>query len=253
MARRAVSRTAHRRRLFWALWIALGIHWVVLLGLQLIPPADPPAAMVFSLQVDLLEREGGHTADPTGGALPTLTTQAVDHDPVLEPLRVNNALITTRTSDVRITSQALDHPTAVSLAPERAVDDAQYRDSSELITSRSRRLQPDERATPAGLYGERWRRLMEQLGVQYFPDEARQRRISGRLTLDVAIRADGHLHSIQLLESSGSPLLDQAARRTVLSAAPFEPFPEELRRDYDVLHILRSWEFDFDNPAHGRN
>ncbi len=253
MVRPARLRATHRRRLFWALWIALGIHWVLLLGLQLIPPADPPTAMVFSLQVDLLEREGGHTADPSGGALPTLATQAVNRDPLLAPLTVSEALLTARSSDVQATSQALDYPAAASLAPEPAVDDAQYRDSLELITSRSRRLQPDERATPAGLYGERWRRLMEQLGVQHFPDEARQRRLSGRLTLDVAIRADGSLHSIQLLESSGSPLLDQVARDTVLSAAPFEPFPEELSRDYDVLHILRSWEFDFGNPEQDRN
>ena len=242
----------NRRRLSWALLIALAVHLLALVALQWVPPAHPPTAVVFSLQVDLIEREGGHEADPSGGTLPTLATQAAQRAPLPDPVLINEALVTAR-SEVQITSQTLDQPTLTALAPELAFDDVQYRDQPALITSRSRRLQPDERATPAGLYGERWRRLMEQLGVRYFPEEARQRRISGRLTLDVAIRADGQLHSIQLLESSGSPLLDQAARQTVLSAAPFEPFPEELRRDYDVLHILRSWEFDVGPPADGRN
>lgn len=242
----------NRRRLLWALLIALSLHLLLLFALQVIPPANPPTAVVFSLQVDLIEREGGNTADPSGGTLPTLATQAAQREPLSEPVLINETLLTAR-SEVQMATHTLDQPTLTALAPELAFDDVQYRDQPALITSRSRRLQPDERATPAGLYGERWRRLMEQLGVRYFPEEARQRRLSGRLTLDVAIRADGHLHSIQLLESSGSPLLDQAARQTVLSAAPFEPFPEDLRRDYDVLHILRSWEFDVGPPADRHN
>ena len=76
------------------------------------------------------------------------------------------------------------------------------------------------------------------------PPEAKAQGLTGQLTLDVAVRSDGTLLSITLLQSSGSALLDNTARRIVMLAAPFEPFPESLRQRYDILHIVRTWEFD---------
>lgn len=255
MARLYSLTMINRRRLFRALLAAFGIHLVVLFGLHFTLPANPPDTMAFSLQVALVEQEGGTPDDP-GGSLPTVQPQAASRTPALDPPITSDALFTTR-ADTRAAPETTEPSDLPRSDFNPAADADPYNTTrpgeQNPATSRSTRLQPDERATPAGLYGERWRRLMEHLGARYFPDEARQRRLSGRLTLDVAIRADGSLHSIQLLESSGHPLLDEAARRTVLSAAPFEPFPDELRRDYDVLHILRSWEFDFGGASRPRN
>ena len=37
--------------------------------------------------------------------------------------------------------------------------------------------------------------------------------------------------------------LDQAAMEILRMAAPFEPFPEALRNDYDVLRFAYEWRF----------
>jgi protein TonB len=38
--------------------------------------------------------------------------------------------------------------------------------------------------------------------------------------------------------------LDDAAIRIVRMAAPFAPFPPELRKDVDRLEIIRTWKFE---------
>ena len=59
----------------------------------------------------------------------------------------------------------------------------------------------------------------------------------------VAILPDGSLKEVELLESSGHQVLDDAAIRIVRLAAPFAPFPDELRQTTDVLEIIRTWQF----------
>lgn len=92
-------------------------------------------------------------------------------------------------------------------------------------------------------YLDAWRTKVERIGNLNYPDEAKRRNISGNLLLDVAINADGSLNDVRLLRSSGYKMLDDAALRIVHLAAPFAPFSEEMRRDTDVLHITRNWEF----------
>jgi len=45
------------------------------------------------------------------------------------------------------------------------------------------------------------------------------------------------------MESSGSPVLDAAAERIIRLAAPFDPFPEEISLETDILEIVRTWRF----------
>jgi protein TonB len=59
----------------------------------------------------------------------------------------------------------------------------------------------------------------------------------------VAIRPDGSLKEVKLLETSGHRVLDDAAIHIVCLAAPFAPFPDELRQSTDVLEIIRTWQF----------
>jgi protein TonB len=92
-------------------------------------------------------------------------------------------------------------------------------------------------------YLDAWRAKVERIGNLNYPDEAKRRNISGSLLLDVAINADGSLSGVTLIRSSGSKVLDDAAMRIVHLAAPFSPFSDDMRRDTDVLHITRNWEF----------
>ena len=88
-----------------------------------------------------------------------------------------------------------------------------------------------------------WRRKIENIGNLNYPEEARKRKLYGSLRLMVAITPDGRLKDVELLESSGHKTLDEAALRIVRLAAPFAPFPDELRKTTDVLEIIRTWQF----------
>ncbi|MNM75442.1 Gram-negative bacterial tonB protein [compost metagenome] len=92
-------------------------------------------------------------------------------------------------------------------------------------------------------YKEEWRKKIERIGNLNYPDEARRQRIYGSLRLLVSINRDGSLYEVQVLESSGQPLLDQAAQRIVRLAAPFAPFTGDLS-DIDRLEIIRTWRFE---------
>jgi len=88
-----------------------------------------------------------------------------------------------------------------------------------------------------------WRRKIETIGNLNYPEEARRRKLYGSLRLMVAILPDGSLKEIEVLESSGHKVLDDAAIRIVRLAAPYAPFPDELRQSTDVLEIIRTWQF----------
>ncbi len=92
-------------------------------------------------------------------------------------------------------------------------------------------------------YLEEWRRSVEQVGNEHYPDEARSQGLTGVLSLEVAVAADGTLREIRPQSSSGHPALDRAATRIVRMAAPFPPFPDEIREDTDVLRFVYRWEF----------
>ena len=92
-------------------------------------------------------------------------------------------------------------------------------------------------------YLQAWRRKVETVGNLNYPEEARRDQLYGSLRLLVAIAPDGALKDVQVLDSSGYKVLDDAAIRIVRQAAPFAPFPEEMKRNTDVLEIIRTWQF----------
>jgi protein TonB len=76
-----------------------------------------------------------------------------------------------------------------------------------------------------------------------YPEVAAKKNFSGRLTMDVGIKADGSIHSIAVTRSSGHPALDEAAKNIVKMSAPFAPFSTELLKEVNVLVITRVWKF----------
>ncbi len=92
-------------------------------------------------------------------------------------------------------------------------------------------------------YLQSWRRKVETVGNLNYPEEARREQLYGSLRLMVSITPDGALKDVRILDSSGFKVLDDAAIRIVRQAAPFAPFPEEMRQSTDVLEIIRTWQF----------
>ena len=109
---------------------------------------------------------------------------------------------------------------------------------------RIRRLTSLSTASRAdAFYLNSWRRKIESIGNLNYPQEARKDKLYGSLRLMVAILADGSLKEVELLDSSGHKVLDDAAIRIVRLSAPYAPFPDELRKSTDVLEIIRTWQF----------
>lgn len=96
--------------------------------------------------------------------------------------------------------------------------------------------------TPAK-YMREWINRVERVGNLNYPDQARRKKLSGTLILDVVINSEGELIKTDLRQSSGHQILDDAAKRIVKLAAPYDAFPNKLRKEADVIHITRSWEF----------
>ncbi|MCG6872371.1 MAG: energy transducer TonB [Gammaproteobacteria bacterium] len=92
-------------------------------------------------------------------------------------------------------------------------------------------------------YMDAWRAKVERVGNLNYPAEAKQRNLTGNLMLDVAINPDGSVNEISVKRSSGVRILDEAAIRIVRLASPYAPFPEQIRKDVDILHITRTWQF----------
>jgi protein TonB len=83
---------------------------------------------------------------------------------------------------------------------------------------------------------------LERVGTLNFPDEARRRNLSGSVVLTVEIHRDGSLGGVDIIQSSGIPVLDQAAVQTVRLAVPFAELPHT-KDDPDILNITRTFRF----------
>lgn len=88
-----------------------------------------------------------------------------------------------------------------------------------------------------------WRKRLEAVGTLYYPEASLRYGIYGSLRLLVVIRHDGSLEEVRVLSSSGYAVLDEAAVKLVRMAAPYAPFPPELRATTDKLEIIRTWQF----------
>lgn len=91
-------------------------------------------------------------------------------------------------------------------------------------------------------YMRAWVARVERIGNLNYPEAARNGRIAGSLVMTVAVRRDGRVEGIDIIQPSGHAALDEGARRIVRLAEPFAPLPE-FKEPIDVLHITRTWQF----------
>ena len=92
-------------------------------------------------------------------------------------------------------------------------------------------------------YLDSWRRRIEAVGNINYPVQARHQQVYGNVRMLIALNASGQISETRIIQSSGESLLDQAAVDIVNLAAPFEPFPEELKAEADILEIVRTFRF----------
>ncbi len=91
---------------------------------------------------------------------------------------------------------------------------------------------------------------IQRVGANNYPEEARERDITGRVRVAVHVRPDGSLIKVEILDSSGSNLLDAGAKRIIRLAAPFSSFPEDVEaRHPDGLPIRHYFHFTKNDPG----
>lgn len=224
-------------------------------------PVEEPDFLAQQSQVgsgDAAERErqtsplGRPEARPETN--PTLAFQrAGSNDPAPAP---TPDVITTRAAERAIetpppkpTVEAEPRPSLSQLlaSTQREIDrltaDLDRRSQSASAKNRRKAVNASTQEYKYASYLEAWRRKVENIGNLNYPDEARRLRLYGNLLMHVAIRSDGSVERIRVVRSSGHQLLDDAAVRIVRLAAPFAPFPPEIRDEVDVLDITRTWQF----------
>ena len=118
------------------------------------------------------------------------------------------------------------------------------RDLQELAKRPRRKfLSPSAKEYGFALYEDSWKQKVERVGTLNYPEAARGK-LYGSLLLSVSIRADGSVDKVGVQRSSGHKVLDEAAVRIVKMAAPYAPFPPDIRKDYDIIEITRTWKFE---------
>jgi len=141
-------------------------------------------------------------------------------------------------TDLKTTSHMLSHEPLVKRYQDE-IDSLQAsldRLDREVFVSASKI--PDDYS----IWMDHWRQKVEAVGNRY----ARQQDLThlyGEVLLAVSVEANGHVHSVKVLNSSGKASLDQAAQQIARLAGPFEPLPMAIREEVDVLHITRTWRF----------
>lgn len=94
----------------------------------------------------------------------------------------------------------------------------------------------------AAKYIENFRQQAYRIGNQQYPQEARAKGLKGDVRLLVVIEPNGKIKALKVLESSGSKILDEAAKESVRKAAPFGAFSKDMK-DILELRIIRTWRF----------
>jgi protein TonB len=91
-------------------------------------------------------------------------------------------------------------------------------------------------------YMRAWVARIERIGNLNYPDEARRQQLHGQLVLTVGLDRQGRIKSIDVIQSSGHKVLDDAAMRITRLAEPFPALPETSEK-VDELYISRTWQF----------
>jgi protein TonB len=131
-----------------------------------------------------------------------------------------------------------------------AQNDAKWEAYSQLPDSK--RLHANTKRTADAAYLAAWTRKIEKIGAMNFPYQARRKKLSGVLLIEVALKPDGSLSGVRILESSGHKILDKAAMDIVKLGAPYARVPAEVLEDRKELRILRTWAFTVDNKLYSR-
>jgi len=275
----AAITTTSRDRLVITLFLAASLHAAIILGVGFSANrANPPVPTIEVTLARYADVEAPETADFIAQAnqqgsgtkdTPEETTVRTEAEfPTQEPRPaaaepVPETRLETREQRQVVTSSQSDEVTPVEEAvpteeaePLPGIDSFAYDELAREIASLEARIAEQLQAeanrprvkrltsvstksADEAAYLNAWRQKVERIGNANYPPGG----VWGSLRMLVVLKYDGALEEVRLLESSGHPSLDEAALRIVRLAAPYQAFTVEMRKKYDRLEIIRTWQF----------
>ena len=107
---------------------------------------------------------------------------------------------------------------------------------------KKRYISPATREAVYAIYYDNMRRKVEDKGTVHFPEQ-NGRKLYGELTMIVTVNHDGRVLETEIVQGSGSPLLDSRAEAIARAAGPFGPFNAEMRQKADQIAVVSRFKF----------
>ncbi|NMM81893.1 energy transducer TonB [Acidovorax sp. SRB_14] len=107
---------------------------------------------------------------------------------------------------------------------------------------KKRYISPATREEVYAVYYDALRRKVEDKGTENFP-EMGGRKLYGELTMIVTVNHDGRVLATEIVQGSGTPLLDSRAEAIARAAGPFGAFNAEMRRKADQIAVVSRFKF----------
>jgi len=271
-----------------ALFAAAAVHAIIILGVSFEPILNelrtPPSLEVVLVQRTDSERPeeadylaesaqdgGGESDEQKRPSSPFTSDQDLNTDGIAptpmiagapKPVEAaDDAVLTTLFSDREVASETEEQETTEDITEladvkvdrsfeiarlqaeiDRQQEQTAKRPKKKFLTART------HEATSAK-YMYRWVEKVERMGNLNYPDAVRRNKLAGAVVMTVGILKNGAIESILVEESSGQRILDDAAKRIVQLASPFEPLVGQLGEETDILYITRTWDFQSSNSV----
>ena len=265
------------------LFLAALIHGILIIGITFNPYTLDDLSNAISLEVTIVaepdqsidrpdEAEylaqasqlgGGNTSEELRATAPLESPAPFDNlgsedgaalvDATMHDRAADQVLTTQNARDIQVVENLREEPrpeesTAVALeaGAQETLPLPQDETATLLIHDDDPRqliISADTRESVVAAYLDSWKRRIEAVGDEYFPELGDIEGLTGSPTLEVSIEASGQLSEVIIRVSSGSGVVDQAALDILRRASPFDPFPPEISAEYDRLRFAYKWLF----------
>ncbi len=285
---RLVARPAEDR-LPAMLFLAALIHGILIIGIAFNPELRDAFGEAISLEVTIVadinqdidrpdraeylaqasQEGGGNTSEQVRPSAEEASPEVIDNlgredgndftDSTTHERSADELLVSSREQDYRVSDLPREEPVAddrIALALEKGSESTLPLPTEDEATlaihdddPRQLVISADTEESVVAAYLDRWKRRIEAVGVAHFPEISGLDDATGSPTVEVSISASGDLIEVITRQSSGSAVLDRAALDILRRASPFDPFPSEIREEYDSLRFAYKWVFGRNVPS----
>lgn len=121
-----------------------------------------------------------------------------------------------------------DEDVALAYAYERTMPDPAIQLSTVMVEAKKIQHSQEDLVKIMDLYLKTIYKKIET--HKYYPDSAKSQEIQGEPVVSFTLNKSGRLLKVQVTQSSGYEVLDEAVKKTICLAEPFESIPDALQK-----------------------